>query len=32
MGTTITDLDIKIKMKISKIKYLESRLFEFYYK
>ena len=26
MGTTITDLDIELKMKISRIKYLESRL------
>ena len=25
MGTTITDLDIELKMKISRIKYLESR-------
>ena len=27
MGTTITDLDIELKMKISRIKYLESKLF-----
>ena len=27
MGTTITDLDIELKMKISRINYLESRLF-----
>jgi len=27
MGTTITDLDIELEMKISRIKYLESRLF-----
>ena len=27
MSTTITDLDIELKMKISRIKYLESRLF-----
>ena len=27
MGTTITDLDIELKMKISRSKYLESRLF-----
>ena len=27
MATTITDLDIELKMKISRIKYLESRLF-----
>ena len=26
MGTVITDLDIEVKMKISRIKYLESRL------
>ena len=26
MGTTITDLDIELKMKISRIKYLESKL------
>ena len=26
MGTTITDLDKKLKMKISRIKYLESKL------
>ena len=26
MGTTITDMDIKLKMKISRIKYLEDRL------
>ena len=25
MGTTITDLDIEIKMKISRIEYLESK-------
>ena len=25
MGTTITDLDIELKMKINRIKYLESR-------
>ena len=25
MGTTITDLDIELKMKISRIKYIESR-------
>ena len=25
MGTTITDLDIEIKMKISRIKYLENK-------
>ena len=25
MGTTITDLDIELKMKISRIKYLESK-------
>ena len=25
MGTTITDLDIELNMKISRIKYLESR-------
>ena len=25
MGTTITDLDIELKMKISKIKYLENK-------
>ena len=27
MGTTIKDLDIELKMKISRIKYLEIRLF-----
>ena len=27
MGTTISDLDIELKMKISRIKYLESKLF-----
>ena len=27
MGTTITDLDIELKMKISRFEYLESRLF-----
>ena len=27
MSTSITDLDIELKMKISRIKYLESRLF-----
>ena len=27
MGTRITDLDIELKMKNSRIKYLESRLF-----
>ena len=27
MATTITDLDIELKMKISRINYLESRLF-----
>ena len=27
MGTVITDLDIELKMKISRIKFLESRLF-----
>ena len=26
MGTTITDLDIKLKMKISRKKYLENRI------
>ena len=26
MGTTITDIDIKLKMKISSTKYLEDRL------
>ena len=26
MGTTITDLDEELKMKISRIKYLEDRL------
>ena len=26
MGTTITDLDIELKMKISRIEYLESKL------
>ena len=26
MGTTVTDLDIELKMKISRIKYLESKL------
>ena len=26
MGTTITNLDIELKMKISRIKYLESKL------
>ena len=26
MGTIITDLDIELKMKISRIKYLENRL------
>ena len=31
MDTTITEIDIELKMKISRIKYLESRLFEFYY-
>ena len=31
MCTTITDLDIELKMKISRTKYLESRLFRFYY-
>ena len=31
MCTTITDLDIELKMKISRKKYLESRLFRFYY-
>ena len=25
MGTTITDLDIELKMKISRIKYLENK-------
>ena len=28
MGTTITSLDIELKMKISGIKYLESRIFQ----
>ena len=28
-GTTITDLEIELKMKISRIEYLESRLFYF---
>ena len=27
MGTTITDLDIELKMKISRIEYLENRMF-----
>ena len=27
MGTTITDLDIEVKMKISRIDYLESNFF-----
>ena len=27
MGTTIVDIDIELKMKISRIEYLESRLF-----
>ena len=31
MGTTIVDIDIELKMKNSRIKYLESRLFYFYY-
>ena len=31
MGATITDKDIEIKIKIGRIKYLESRLFHFYY-
>ena len=26
MGTTITNLDIELKMKVSRIKYLESKL------
>ena len=26
MGTTITDMDIELKMKITRIKYLESKL------
>ena len=26
MGMTITDLDIELKMKVSRIKYLESKL------
>ena len=29
MGTSITDSDIDLKMKISRIKYLESRLYNF---
>ena len=32
MGTTITDIDLELKMKKSKIKHLESRLIYFYYK
>ena len=28
MGTTITDLDIEIKMKISRIEYLEIKHFK----
>ena len=31
MGTTIVDIDIELKLKNSRIKYLESRLFHFYY-
>ena len=30
MGTTIADLDIELKMKISRIKYLESRILCWY--
>ena len=30
MGTTITVLDIELKMKISRVKYIESRLFQVY--
>ena len=30
MGTTITGLDIELKMKISRIKYLENRLLKDY--
>ena len=30
MGTTITDLDIELKMKSSRMKYLESTLFLLY--
>ena len=30
MGMTITDLDIELKMKISRIEYLESKLLWFY--
>ena len=31
MATMIIDLDMEIKMKMSRIKYLESKLFLFYY-
>ena len=31
MGTTITVLDIELKMKISRVKYIESRLFQVYH-
>ena len=30
MGTTITDLDLELKMKISRIEYLESKLLRLY--
>ena len=31
MVTTITDLEIELKMKFSRISYLESRIFSFHY-
>ena len=30
LGTTITDLDIELKLKISRIKFLESKILQFY--
>ena len=32
MGTTITDMDIELKMKINRIRCLESKLLQFYFK
>ena len=32
MGITITDLDIELKIKISRVKYLEDRLMYFHSK
>ena len=32
MGVTIVDIDIEFKMKISRIRYFESKLLEIYFK